>query len=239
MLSDRWEDIYITTHDKYFCQENCEFISYNITTQKVKCNCVIEEESLNINLADINFTYIEIMTGLSKTLNNSNFRVLECYKLIFDFKSFIKNIGSIIMAIIMIIFFILMIIYFITGQKKIKKFIKNILKLKNEEKNYHEKRKKENINIVKTKKIPLKKEKKNHPIKKFNINKSKIKIKINNSYSIYQSSRKLDKNSDNNLLDKKKISKNKSIINSNKNTIEILKKNNKQKKNRKENIIIR
>ena len=27
LLSDRWEDIYIPTHDKYYCQENCEFVS--------------------------------------------------------------------------------------------------------------------------------------------------------------------------------------------------------------------
>ena len=144
LLSDRWEDIYIPTHDKYYCQENCEFISYNITTQKVKCNCVIEEESLNANIEDINFnfTYIEILKGFTKTLNNSNFRVLECYKLIFDFKRFIKNIGSIIMVIIILIFFILMIIYFIIGRKKINEFINSIIKLRKEGKNRHEIKKK-------------------------------------------------------------------------------------------------
>ena len=251
LLSDRWEDIYIPSNEKYFCQENCEFNSYNITSQSAKCKCIIGEKHLNTKLEDINFNYKEIIDNFKKSLKNSNFRVLKCYKFIFDFKRFIKNIGSIIMAIIMIIFSILMIIFIFTGQKKINKFINYIYRLKSkmEEKNNkknNNNKTKENLNKIKTKKVSSKKGKYNPPLKKVkttyknnifqnfkkkikNINKSNIKININNSYSIYTGSKKKQDISAKNLISQKKISTNMKTINLKKNkTLKILENSNKK-----------
>jgi hypothetical protein len=65
-----------------------------------------------------------------ETLDNSNFRVLICYKLVFDFKIFKKNIGSIFMTILLILLEILIILHLFKGSKKIKDFIQIIIKSK-------------------------------------------------------------------------------------------------------------
>ena len=248
LLSDRWDDIYIPNNDQYFCQENCEFNSYNITTQKVKCNCFFEEKQFNTKFKDINFNYKEIIKDFRKTLINSNFRVLKCYKLIFEFTKFIKNIGSIIMAVIIILFIILMIIYFFTGPKKIFDYINYIFNLiskfkeKSNENNATEKKK---IKKIKKKK---KKGKYNPPVKKIkifnnnivhnfkqelkNINRSNIKMNINNSYY----SIKAQNISENNLLNKKKRFKTKNSMNKKRNKIKLIQNNSNQNTNREDHL---
>ena len=62
-----------------------------------------------------------------KYLNNSNFRVLKCYKIAFDLTTIVENIGRIIMTIISIAFIILFIIFLIKGKKQISIYIKRIL----------------------------------------------------------------------------------------------------------------
>jgi len=189
LLSDRWEDIYISNNKQYLCQENCIFNSYNITNQKITCNCIINEKNANNNFEDINFDFKEIIEGFQKTLKFSNFKVLKCYKYILDFKKFIKNIGSMIITIIIIIFFFLMIIYCFTGKKKIIRFLSKILTSKSIEK--IKIKTKNNVKKINIKKTNLKK-KENPPLKKLNINSSIINTKIKNSFV-----------SDNHLLNKK------------------------------------
>ena len=65
-----------------------------------------------------------------QTIQNSNFRVLKCYKLVFNVKIFIKNIGSIGMSVLLAIFFLLIIIHLTLGPKKINSFIQIIIKNK-------------------------------------------------------------------------------------------------------------
>ena len=187
ILPDRLEDIYIPSNDQYYCQENCQISSYNITTKKVNCKCILKKDFYNEYLENINFDYLdykEIISIFKKTLKNSNFKVLKCCKMILLFSRFIKNIGSIIMAIIILIFLILMIIYCFTGQKKIEEFLK-IIYLSNKFK--YIKRKKFKRNKKRKSNQIIANLNNNPPIKKININKSNKIINIQNSYSIYAS----------------------------------------------------
>ena len=130
LLSDRKKDIYETNQNQSICQKGCEFQYYNRTSKKVKCDCSVTIETLEELDFDNLFDKKEIAQSFYKTLSNSNFRVLKCFKLVFDFANIKKNIGEILMTVLISIYLILLIIYLINGQNKIQNYINNILKYK-------------------------------------------------------------------------------------------------------------
>ena len=135
LLYDRRMDIYQLTVNISLCQEGCEFGSYDKNTKKAKCNCPLNQntnEINNLDLSNIKFDKNEMLDRFKEVIDNSNFRVLKCYKLLLKFNLFIKNIGSIIMTILFILFLILLIIYKLVSSKKIHFYIQNIIKYKNE-----------------------------------------------------------------------------------------------------------
>ena len=64
------------------CQENCEFIGYNFTTEKVKCSCDVKE---NINL-NSDFKLNEINKIFADIKNTANINILKCYKTVLKIK---------------------------------------------------------------------------------------------------------------------------------------------------------
>ena len=64
-----------------------------------------------------------ILSIFSSPIKNMNFKVMKCYKLVFNFENYKNNIGSILMTCLIFFFFVLMIIYFVKGNK----ILKNIL----------------------------------------------------------------------------------------------------------------
>jgi hypothetical protein len=131
LLYDRRMDIYRTTLNISLCQEGCDFQSYNIETKKAKCDCYSKKNNLNIeDLSDIKFDKNQMVDDFYQTIQNSNFRVLKCYKLAFNIKIFIKNIGSIGMSVLLVLFNILIIIHLTLGSTKIHSFIQIIIKSK-------------------------------------------------------------------------------------------------------------
>ena len=136
LLLDRKKDIYTTSQseNQSMCQSGCEVQFYNMTTKKVKCFCsVIYENNETINEDNIEslFNTKQIEEEFFKVLNNSNFRVLQCYKLVFLLSEIKNNVGQIIMSILLFIFLLLIIIFVIMGLKQINKYINFILQLKN------------------------------------------------------------------------------------------------------------
>ena len=69
----------------YICQTGCQLISYNTTTEKAECDCKIQQEDIITNLEDISFSKDEIIGAFVGALQNSNFMVLKCYKLLLNF----------------------------------------------------------------------------------------------------------------------------------------------------------
>ena len=139
LLSDRKQDIYSLTQNQSICQADCELESYNSTTKKAKCNCQIQTTTKTIETLNIDnlFNKNEIVKSFYVALTNSNFKVMKCFKLIFDFSNFFKNYGEIMMSVLILLFIIPMIIYFILGKKNIHEFLLNILKLKYQQSNKH------------------------------------------------------------------------------------------------------
>ena len=156
LLYDRRMDIYQSTVNISLCQEGCRFQTYDLDKKKALCDCPIQKEEMNLELSQIKFDKNKMLDEFYDTLENSNFRVLKCYKLAFNYNLFIKNIGSIIMSILFDIFLILIIFNIFIIKKKINMLIQLIIKNKflensndqklNEEKNNKQKLKKKNHN---------------------------------------------------------------------------------------------
>ena len=85
LLSDRYNDIYVHINEIYICQNGCKLVSYNTTTEKAECDCKIQEEEIKTSLENIKFTKEEIIDAFVGALENSNFMVLKCYKLLLNF----------------------------------------------------------------------------------------------------------------------------------------------------------
>ena len=145
LLSDRKSDIYTNIQNNTFCQTGCELESYNATTKKAKCNCDVEIETVTqVTAGEESFSKKEIAESFYKTLTNSNFQVMKCFKLIIDFERIVKNYGEILMTVLFFIFIVLMIIYCIKGTNSFYKIIYDILET---QKLYSNIKNKENILI--------------------------------------------------------------------------------------------
>ena len=129
-LSDRKKVIYDTNGDITMCQEGCTFQSYNLTTRKSQCDCAVQKSETITNIDEINLENSGLAKEFYHTLNNSNFRVLKCYKLVYSKKGQKNNFGSYIMSGFIALFIILLLFFIIKEKSKIKKNINNILKNK-------------------------------------------------------------------------------------------------------------
>ena len=179
LLSDRKKDIYTTGQSKVICQTGCDLQSYNSTNKKAKCICSISTKKItDFSLANI-FNKKEIEEKFFESLSHSNFRVLECYKLIFDFSKIKKNIGEILMTIIFIIIIILLFSFCIFDHKNLHKNIKFLLDIISAngvtDKSKSIEKKGKRFSGVKKKSLKLKKDEK---IKEKIKGKEKIKEKI-------------------------------------------------------------
>ena len=186
LLYDRRMDIYRSTLNISLCQEGCNFQSYNIETKKAECDCYSQKNDLSIkDLSDIKFDKNQMIDDFYQTIQNSNFRVLKCYKLVFNIKIFIKNIGSIGMSVLLALFNILIIIHLTLDSKKINFFIQIIIKNKylgNENKNSNNS-KKQMKSYRKDKKKGNKKNDLENGVKKKEKNKKKRKKGFSGIYN--------------------------------------------------------
>ena len=120
ILKDRVLDIY---QNYSLCDNECTYDQIDIETMSVTCSCQVKTE--------INFEVSEPVFGkmVEETFKNSNFGVILCYKLVFDFKNKGKNIGFWIFLIFVSIHILCFIYYLIYNIKSVKIFVyKEMLK---------------------------------------------------------------------------------------------------------------
>ena len=133
LLEDRIKEIFEKSGNKTLCQSGCELLNYDSIQGKAKCKCSTQKNNktdvASIN-ADNQFMMDIVSDSFYKTLKNSNFKVLKCYKIAFDMKTIAKNIGKIFMSLIIILNFILTIIFCFVDFKNINKYLVIILNRK-------------------------------------------------------------------------------------------------------------
>ncbi len=129
-LADRKNIIYDSNANISMCQESCQFLYYNTTLKKAKCDCSVQIENTTTDINKINFKKDNFADSFYSTLTNSNFLVLKCFKLVFSVKGQKNNKGSYAMTAITFLYIILMFIFIFNGHKKINSYIKLLLKQK-------------------------------------------------------------------------------------------------------------
>ena len=120
LLSDRINYIYNNKDSQ--CQSNCYFSSYLSNSLYLNCTCEMIEEK---NFSESKFNTKITSERLSDVSKNFNFKIFNCYKLIFNNNFFTKNLGNITIMIFFIIYLFCLIIYLIKGIEPLKNKIKN------------------------------------------------------------------------------------------------------------------
>ena len=114
LLSDRINDLYYKNNNLTTCQENCEYSDYTSETKLLKCKCNVNTEPIDYKNQK-KFTPKKIYESFYDVLKYSNYKVLTCYKLIFEKDPVSSNIGSILVIIFFGIYFFFLIFLIFKG----------------------------------------------------------------------------------------------------------------------------
>ena len=120
-MKKRKSDYYISMD---FCEENCEYVSFDYEHYRVNCSCSIKTSINNEANATFSTNSISSDSDFYNLYSNSNILVFKCFKLVFSKKGFSKNWGSYFALLIIIIQIILTIFYFVIQLEPLKKQIK-------------------------------------------------------------------------------------------------------------------
>ena len=228
IIKDRKNDFY--NPNLFLCEDTCEYKSFDINTSKVNCKCTIKQD-INSNIYETKFSPNTLLNNFFDFDKYTNYKVLKCYNMVFNFERIKINKGSYIVSFLIISFVTYMTINFFTQSVQYRKILDDIiyinkitdkkLKLKRENNENNENNnsytlkdinmniKKENVNpvegIIKRRKYKLKTITSNNKDKriKFMINNKVIDNKENKK--IYLRRNKSNKNLTHfDITDKKK-----------------------------------
>ena len=109
LLDEREEFVYSTMANESTCYGNCEYVSYSLDTKYMKCECPVNDTYTTLDVKHIsgNNIYMSFMSVFKST----NYKVMICYNLVFNFKIFCHNYGSILSLICFIVYLIFMVVY--------------------------------------------------------------------------------------------------------------------------------
>ena len=110
LLDDREEFIYTSLVNSSICPEGCDYTEYYANKNYIKCECgANNSEIVTLDLEHISGN--NIYKSFLSTMKSTNYKVMICYNLVFNFKIFCHNYGSIISLILFCIYFFYIIYY--------------------------------------------------------------------------------------------------------------------------------
>ena len=175
LLDDREEFIYSSLVNASLCPDGCGYSEYFSDKKYIKCECGTnntEIVTLDIEHISGNNAYKSFVS----TMKSTNYKVMICYNLVFNFKIFCHNYGSIITVALFGLYLIFMLYYCIKEISPIKLNISRILfeeqnkeKINEPKPNYVRRNSKRKTKT----KIKEKAPKENYPPKKGKVRKSK------------------------------------------------------------------
>ena len=124
-LADRKKYIYETIMKEIQCQSNCEFSNYYPESRNIECSCKVEEKIDTVDYKK--FSLKKLYNTFYDVLKYSNYKVIFCYKLVFDTNNFNYNKG----------FWIIFILFFLYLTQLIRYIYKKIDPLKLHIARYH------------------------------------------------------------------------------------------------------
>ena len=110
LLNDRIIYFYEKIINYTECPNDCSYSSFSIETKGLSCKC--KASNINIDSDNINIfrRHSYYLPDIEK-IKYSGYKTMKCYKLVFNFKNFTKNAGSIISLIFFIVYVLFMIYY--------------------------------------------------------------------------------------------------------------------------------
>ena len=109
LLDAREEYVYSTIAEEMSCPSGCDMSSYSLNSKFITCECNTDDELVALDLNQVSAD--NVMNSFLSTLKHSNYKVMICYNLVFNFKIFCHNYGSIITSIFFVIYVLFMICY--------------------------------------------------------------------------------------------------------------------------------
>ena len=188
LLDDREEFVYSSLVNTSVCPIGCNYSELVVDKKYIKCDC--DMNTVGIETLDLeNLSGENIGNSFLTTLQSTNWKVMRCYNLVFNFKIFCHNYGSILVLILFFIYVIFMIYYFFKGVTPLKVEISKILfeDIKEEKEietkliNYYDK--------LKIKQTQSEKIKGNYPPKKgkVKVQRNKKVVTFENNLSVFES----------------------------------------------------
>jgi len=114
VLKDRISDIY---ENYSMCEINCEYNGINYSRNTIICKCDVKTK-INLNTDPLYLNQMVI-----NTFKYSNLEVIKCYKLVFNFKNKLDNIGFCIFFCLIMVHIPIYIYYFIYNISSIQRYI--------------------------------------------------------------------------------------------------------------------
>ena len=120
------KDVILADRVKYFyqnisCGEGCSLNNVDIKNKNINCSCSVDESKDSF--------FDNKLTGeLYQLFVDANFEVLKCYKEVFQFKFWIKNLGNFIILSLLFIHCVFVIIYSIKGLFSVKCYLYQFMK---------------------------------------------------------------------------------------------------------------
>ena len=109
------------------CENNCTYKSYDSSTKKVDCECI-----LKLKIPFFEDIYIDKNQLLDKFINIksvTNIVIIKCYKLLFSKNGFISNIGNYILLSFLFISIIQLFLFYFKGYNLLSNRIKRIIQI--------------------------------------------------------------------------------------------------------------
>ena len=125
LLDEREEFVYNTIMNESGCLGDCEYVSYSLDTKYMKCECPPNNTYTTLNIKHISGE--NIYMSFMSVFKSTNYKVMTCYNLVFNFKIFCHNYGSILSLILFCVYIIFMSIYCIKGISPLKEHISKLI----------------------------------------------------------------------------------------------------------------
>ena len=98
LLDSREEYYYSPIVNETSCQGNCHYSAYSLDSKYLICECEVNNDGI-VTLDVKHFDEKNVAYSFYSSLKLSNYKVVICYNLVFNFKVFCQNYGSIISLI--------------------------------------------------------------------------------------------------------------------------------------------
>ena len=177
LLDDREEYVFSTVINESACMGNCQYTSYSLDSKYVKCECEVNSTYVTLDVKHLSGEniYLSFLSALKST----NYKVMRCYNLVFNFKIFCHNYGSIITLIFFIVYVIFIVYYSFKDISPLRVDISKILFKESEKLNKLEKVEYSKIQKESMLKLKPKAKSKKKSIKGHNPPRKNKKVKLN------------------------------------------------------------